>query len=331
MRDDVQDLIAEGSQRVGTAEEGAWFDELDRRRGEVEAVVEEALARRDGGAVVRLGAALWPYSLRRAADGSAWLERVAGATQDEAASVELVELRYGAGLAAFRRGDNDVSRRLNEESLDAAAVVGSDRGRSRALIGLSRVAFRDGDYQRGTELAHQAGGIARACGDEAETLLALHMEAELARASGDYAAARPLYERLLEADRATGDDRGLAMELGNLGSVLVQVGELNRAEACLREALHRAVAAGAIDQLPYCLLGLGGLGARRHDPHRAGRLIGAVEAFLDAGGQILDPAEQLELATHVEAGQAAGETFDDARAAGRQLTIDTAVRELLDE
>jgi tetratricopeptide (TPR) repeat protein len=242
---------------------------------------------------------------------------VAGATRDEPASVELAELCYGAGLAAFRRGDNGVSRRWNEESLAVAAAVGSDRGRSRALIGLSRVAFRDGDYRGGTELAREAGGIARACGDEAGALLAMHMEAELARAAGDYAAARPLYERLLEADRATGDDRGLAMELGNLGSVLVQVGELDRTEACLREAVDRTVQTGAIDQLPYCLLGLGGLAARRHDPLTAGRLIGAVEAFL-------------ELASHVEPAQAAGETFDEARSSGRRLTIDTAVRQLLD-
>jgi len=58
VRHDVRDLIAEAPQRVGTAEEGAWFDELDRRRTEVDAVVAAAMTRRDGGALVRFGAAL---------------------------------------------------------------------------------------------------------------------------------------------------------------------------------------------------------------------------------------------------------------------------------
>src|SRR5437870_6389734 len=53
---------------------------------------------------------------------------------------------YGAGLLAFRAGAQAESRERNEAALETARAVGDGEAEALALVGLSRVAFRDGDY-----------------------------------------------------------------------------------------------------------------------------------------------------------------------------------------
>jgi tetratricopeptide (TPR) repeat protein len=149
------------------------------------------------------------------------------------------------------------------------------------------------------------------------------MRAELTRAQGAYADAVSLYQQLLEADERAGDPRSLAMEHYNLGSVLLQLGQLDDAERHLDAALELS-RNDAIDQLPYGLLGVAWLAARRGDGTTAGHLLGAVEAHFDDTGEVLDPAEQLELDSHVAIGRSTSATFDEARAAGRRLSLDDA-------
>jgi tetratricopeptide (TPR) repeat protein len=328
---DVAPLIDRGQRVLDGPDEGAWFDELDANRSAVEDHVRSVLAGVDGGAIATLGARLWAYWVRRANDGSDWLERAVGATEATSAppSEDLAVLLYGAGLAAFRHGDNERCRELSERALRVAERVGSDVGRNRALVGLSRAAFRDHDFTRGIDYAASAGTIAIAADDRNGEILAMHMEAELRRAAGDYSAAAPLYEGLLELDREANAQRAIAMELYNLGSVLLQVGDLNRADSCLRESLRVAIQVHAADLVPYSLLGLAGLAARRGDAVTAGRLLGAVEAHFESEGELLDPAEQIELASHKTAGEAADQTaFTAAHAAGRSTSVASVAREL---
>jgi tetratricopeptide (TPR) repeat protein len=314
------ELVRAGRLAAGTRDESGWFDRLDHVRAGVDAVVAARLEAGDLDAAIQLGAALWPYWVRRAADGKDWLDRMTAATATATASTALAELRYGAGLAAFRHGDTDASRSLNEAALSAAEDCASPRGRALAYIGLSRVSFRDGDYSGGLSLAAAAEQAAAEAGEDALRTTALHMRAELTRAQGRYDDAVPLYQRLLEADEHAGDPRSLAMEHYNLGSVLLQLDRLDDAERHLGTALDLS-RTDAIDQLPYALLGMAGLAARRGDGSTAGQLLGAVEAHLEAAGEVLDPAERVEQDSHVAIGRRMSGTFDDARAAGRSLSL----------
>ncbi len=321
--EEIAALVRAGREAVGTTDEGGWFDQLDRRRADVDAALAASLDAHDLDTAVELGAALWPYWLRRAADGREWLYRLSAAAAEAPASPSLAELLYGAGLVAFRHGDGATSRSLNEAALRAAEACASARGRALAYVGMSRVAFRDGDYPAGLSFAAAADRDGAAAGEETLRNLALHMRAELTRAQGAYADALPLYQRLLEADEREGDARSQAMEHCNLGSVLLQLGQLDDAERHLDSALDLAHR-DATDQLPYALLGAAGLAARRGDGVTAGRLLGAVEAHFQASGVVLDPAEQLELDSHVAVGRRAAETFDETRAAGHHLSLDDA-------
>lgn len=325
--DDVAALVERGAEAVGTEAEARWFDDLDEHRRAVDAYVHAALAGDEGATVAQLGARLWPYWTRRAADGAEWLDRAVATVERTAppASEDLAGLLYGAGLAAFRRGDNARSRTLSQRSLDVATGAQKPVAQARAHIGLSRAAFRDHDWQEGLDHARASGRIAVGCGDESGALMALHMEAEITRAAGDYATSVPLYERLLHGDREGGDVRAEAMELYNLGSVLLQVGDLDRAESTLRESLRLADEHGDVDQISYTTLGLAGLAARRGDRAAAGRLLGAVEAHFAAAGVVLDPAEQVELDSHRTAGGAGdSEAFAAGFAEGSALSVDEA-------
>lgn len=316
----VEALLDRGATALGTASEGSWFDELDRRQSEVSAAVDRVLASGDSADAARLGGRLWEYWTRRAEDGKARLEQVLEASGGAPPSEASALVHYAAGLLAFRQGDNERSRTLNLRALELARAAVSPIGECRALIGLSRAAFRDHDWDGGAEYAAEAGTIAAASGDTLGTVQALHMKAEIRRAAGDYEAARPLYDQLLVIDRAEGDQRSISMELYNRGSVLLQLGLLDDAERDLRESIAVAVDHGIVDQFPYCLLGLGGLAARRADAVTAGRLLGAVEAHLASEGIVLDPAEQVELDSHLAAGASADAAgFTAARAAGHDL------------
>jgi tetratricopeptide (TPR) repeat protein len=320
MDEEIVRLIRAGRVAVGTVDEGRWFDDLDGRRADVDAAVAACLDGGDLDTTVQLGAALWPYWVRRAVDGRDWLDRVNAATAAAPASPALAELQYGAGLAAFRQGDGEASRSWNEAALRVADECINPRGRALALVGLSRVSLREGDYVAGLRLAVEADREATAAGDEALRTTALHIRAELTRAQGAYADAVPLYEHLLEADERAGDPRSLAMEHYNLGSVRLQLGRLVDAERDLRAALELARDVAG-DLLPYALLGMAGLAARCGDGITAGRLLGAVEAHFEGIGQVLDPAEQLELDSHVAFARRASPSFDAARAAGRLLPL----------
>lgn len=237
-------------------------------------------------------------------------------------SQELAEQQYADGLAAFRRGDNSECRRLNEAALATAQQAGSERGMALGCIGLSRADFRDGDYAGGAAHAARADEHALACGAEDLRVTALHMRAELTRAQGKYAEAVPMYERLLAADQASGDDGSLAMEHANLGSVLLQTGDMTAARAHLQRALDLCPAKPGL--LPYILLGYAGILARTGKPDAAGQLLGAVEAHLESVGEVLDPAEALELSGHIQEAEASGGDVPAARESGRHMTLEQA-------
>lgn len=229
-------------------------------------------------------------------------------------TAESAKSLYDDGLAAFRRGDNEESRRLNQEAIDAAAQAGAGREEALGYIGLSRVAFRDSDYAAALEHAGRAEELATAAHADDIAVHAVHMRAEITRAQGDYAASVPLYEYLLKADESSGNSRGLSMEQGNLASVLIQVGDL----APARQHLLAAKKNCTEDLRPYLVLAWGGLLARDGDAATALRLLGAVQAHLASAGEVLDPAEQLEFASHLAAAgvdrapDSGGLSLDDA-------------------
>src|SRR5207248_4313907 len=132
-----------------------------------------------------------------------------------------------------------------------------------------------------------------------------------------------------ERRRAIADDRGITMELYNMGAVLTLGGDAGRARPMLREALERARDARDDGLSLYALIGLAGVAAADGDPATGARLLGAAAAGLEARGEVLDPAEALEQEQieHALRERLGDERLAAERAAGRELGLDEAIAE----
>jgi tetratricopeptide (TPR) repeat protein len=141
---------------------------------------------------------------------------------------------YGDGLLAFRAGSMIESEQRNEAALAVARVVQDQEAEALALIGLSRVAFRKGDYEQVRLLASTARTLTQNLNSPA-TLASLHMLAAGTRLAGDYDAAVQIYSESLALNRRLGDLRGVAMELHNLGHVELHRGNTETAQRYFAE------------------------------------------------------------------------------------------------
>jgi len=200
---------------------------------------------------------------------------------------------YGDGSLAFRQGEQKASLKRNEAALEVARAIGDRETESLAFIGLSRVALRDGDYERVRALASKAREAARDLDPSAEAL-PLHMLAAGTRLAGHLDEAADLSEQGLELYRRLGDRRMVGMELHNLGHLEVHRGNIDRAEQCFAEiAEYRDLDdpyEGAMADLNRAALALG-----RGDLDDARELLSKTEAALQAAAITLDPDDQFEV------------------------------------
>ena len=263
-------------------------------RDEAQAEVERAVARGDFSAAETVVAENWrAWSTVGDIDGgrslfASVLDRAAAVpTRDRALAL------YGDGVMAFRQGDQAASLARNEEALDVARVIGDAGAESLALVGLSRVAFRDGRFADVVELAREARVLAG--GDPRGEVWPMHMQAAGTRLSGDYDAARDLYVECLELNRSLGNDGVEAMELHNLAHVELHRGDVAAAEGFL--ALWRERKANSSDPYDRAMWALNeaALAAAHGERHRAAARLDLAERRLAGAGIVLDPDDAFEL------------------------------------
>jgi tetratricopeptide (TPR) repeat protein len=201
---------------------------------------------------------------------------------------------YGDGALAFRQGAQAESRDRNEAALEAAHAVGDREAEALALVGLSRVAFRAGDYARVRALAAGARELTRDL-DPNAGLAPLHMLAAGTRLAGDHDEAVELYTESLELNRRLGDARMVGMELHNIGHIEVHRGNVEAAERCFAE---RSELSGRADD-PYEAamtdLNQAALAFLRGDRQRAAQLLERTQSTLDGAGIVLDPDDAFEV------------------------------------
>jgi tetratricopeptide (TPR) repeat protein len=200
---------------------------------------------------------------------------------------------YGAGVLAFRTGDDDRSMSLNEELLRLARSTGDVRGRCDALTGLARVALRAGDYPRVVELARQARAHARSAGDPSAEAAPLHLEAAGTRLMERYEEARVLYLESLDLNRLLGSEPSVAMEQHNLGWVDIHRGAIEAAEEWFRERDAAAVP-DAYGQV-WSELNWAAVDAERGNVASACSRLAAGKKHLEELGVALDPDDRFEL------------------------------------
>lgn len=273
---------------------GGWVERLAPEREEL---VEAARFFSENGeedAAAELAANVWRL----------WLVSgdVAGGRQLLAAALDVGQARpsraralalYGDGVLAFRAGAQSESQERNEAALEAARAVDDREAEALALVGLSRVAFREGDYARVRSLAAQARELTRDL-DAAAGVAPLHMLAAGTRLAGDYDEAVKLYTESLELNRRLGDSRMVGMELHNIGHVEVHRGNVDVAERRFRECAgvrnHDDPYEAAMAHLNHAALGFA-----RGDHESAADLLRRTQSTLDGAGIVLDPDDAFEV------------------------------------
>jgi tetratricopeptide (TPR) repeat protein len=201
---------------------------------------------------------------------------------------------YGVGLLAFRAGAMIESQGRNEAALKAARAVGDREAEALALVGLSRVALRGGDYAQVRSLAAEARDLTRTL-DAAAGAAPLHLLAAGTRLAGDFDDAIGLYAESLELNRRLGDSRGVAMELHNMGHVELHRGRVEEAERCFAECAnvrnHGDPYEAAMTHLNQAALAFA-----RGDREHAAELLLRTQSALDDADIVLDPDDAFEVA-----------------------------------
>jgi tetratricopeptide (TPR) repeat protein len=275
---------------------------------------------------LRLATALYPYwiTTQRFADGATWFDRVLASPGGDDRRRGNATLQ--SAFMPFWMGDNDRAGAGFAQGLAIGRALGDVGLTARGLTGLARVALRS-DIAEARRLAAEALDVSETGGDQAGISDSLHLLGVSAQVDGDLVAARQWMTRRLALVREQRNDPMIASEAANLSMVERQLGNLDEAEALVRESLEVGERAGDQFTRPFALAGFGAIATERGAYDRAARLVGAAEAILEAQDMAWPPDERPHyehmLAVLPDAmGTAA---FDEARAAGRVMTPSEAV------
>ena len=270
----------------------AWLGRLEPERDALEDAI-RWFAENGDAAACELAANVWRlwFATGDVAGGRRVL--AAALAQDGPPSRARALALYADGVLAFRAGEQSESRARNEAALETARAVDDREAWSLALVGLSRVAFRDGDYDRVRSLADEARQLTRSLAPDAG-VMPLHMLAAGTRLSGDLDGAVKLYTESLELNRSLGDTYMAGVELHNLGHVEIHRGNVGTARRLFAEC-----EATRSDDNPYDLamtnLNQAALAFAAADSERAAELLSQTQTTLDAAGIALDPDDQFEV------------------------------------
>jgi tetratricopeptide (TPR) repeat protein len=179
-------------------------------------------------------------------------------------------------------------------ALDAARAADDQVSQVEALVGLGRVAARDGRWDDLRSVALEALELAKATGDGAHQRAPVHALAAAARMTGDLDEARRRYQESIEIGNALGMVSHAGPEYHNLGYVELHSGNLPEAERMFGLALTEARRHAMTHQLPYSVLAFAALSVARGEFERAAVLTATAMSYLEESGTALDPDDQQE-------------------------------------
>jgi predicted ATPase/DNA-binding CsgD family transcriptional regulator len=335
-------LAERAAPELVTADQGAWLDRLETEHDNLRAAFGWAEATGDAGAMLRHGAALWRFWLRRGhwREGLDRLEAVL-ARANGADPALLSQALEGAGAFAEMFGADERAVRWLERGLALADAAGDLARAATFHSWLGVAALVRGDSDRGWAHLEQAQALARQSGDRRALALALRGLVTASFRTSSTAQSRP--PLLTEAEEAAriyrdlGDQRDLAMVLASLARLQADAGEaLGTLRECLRLAgqVKDPLAMTLPCRTATVLIGDG------LAPERAARLLGLVAAvrahvdesvfaafdaaFTDALAR--DAADRVAARARGALGEAA---FAQAVAAGRAVPFAIVADEIL--
>jgi tetratricopeptide (TPR) repeat protein len=183
------------------------------------------------------------------------------------------------------------------------------------------------DFERSDELQREALAVFAEMGNEEEVRESLGMLAFLAIARGDLVSARSAIEDALARSRAAADQRGIHVNVSNLGHVLARQGCFGDALEPLRESLllgqDRLDVKGVADQLHDLAIVAAGVGSSEE----AAVILGGAEALYEATGSGFEPvgSDAYEQTLSVLRGDLDDAALAEAWRRGKQMSVDDLV------
>jgi predicted ATPase/transcriptional regulator with XRE-family HTH domain len=175
-----------------------------------------------------------------------------------APGIELADVLYYAGAAAWMSGDYPRARAHFLEELVVAEQFGNewDIGLATGNIGLA--AQTVGEYEEAQQRWQTALAIERNLGDQRMVAAALHFSGMLKRTVGAYAEAQARFRECLALSETVGERWLYGMALSQLGMVTQALGDHAEAVGLLNESVTLLRELGEHWSLLHALIGLGG-------------------------------------------------------------------------
>ncbi len=151
---------------------------------------------------------------------------------------ELTFALVNLSRVAQRQGDYEETVRLSERSLALSRETSDLWGITHSLIYLGVVRYRMGDVDAAQTLLEQSLDSARRSDNPRLLIGPLNWLGDVLCHLGDYAAGQALFEQCLRLTRELGDRYRVAIALNNLGTVFHVLGKREEAQSAYEESLH---------------------------------------------------------------------------------------------
>lgn len=292
----VADLAERAEQELATGtDQATWLDALDAEHDNIRAALSWSLDDGDIETALRIASSLRIFWDVRGhlVEGLRWLEQVLSRA-DGAPADALAKANGVGGALAFHRGEYDRARSFYERMQVAFEEAGNPIGIARALSDLGTVAAAVGDYDVALELLGRSADAYRELGERRPLAIVLGNLGHIASEREDFAAAIGYASEALAIQQAEGDSMNACVSRYNLGDSSLLLGDLEQAEAYLRDALSAALEIGYREVLAYTLSAWVRLSILRDDDEVAAELVGTVDTVLEESGvTLLASAETL--------------------------------------
>jgi predicted ATPase/DNA-binding SARP family transcriptional activator len=295
------------------------FRELDPDDANLRASLELFARAGQLDSVLRLTAALWRWWWMRGEleEGRDWLALALESGFDHPSRIEALR---GASTLALRQGDIASALSFAREAVTDAQAGSDPMVLARAQVALANAVSETADYERAEDLYRDAANGFR---DKSrwELANALMNLGDLALNRGRLDEVERVAGESLELLRKTGDDAGIAVNLGNLAFAALERGDSRRATALLEEGLVLSRRVGFREWEAIMLVGLAAAATAQGEPVRAAQLLGASARVQDEIGVALGSFEaRVHARTREDVEIALGaQDFAAAYAAGREL------------
>ncbi len=306
-----------------------WLNLLEKENGNLRAAMGWALSTEDAELAARLGWTLWMFWWYRGhqREGRRWIEAV---LRREFSPASRAKVLMVAGSLSYGHGDYQQSERYCEECLELSRRVGDEIRAAWAQVGLGLVAMSRADHGAAASNLEAALRSFREADEDYGVALVFNFLGILALVDGGEDEATRKFEQGLAMSRKLGDRPHAYIALYNLAQVALSRGDHDGAAALLREGISLSEQIGDRANLAYCIEGLAVVAGLQGQAERCACLVGAAERLHEAVGVPVyvyyEPYHSLYESTVAAARSRLGEeAFEEARAAGRTMTLEQAV------